>query len=60
VRIGATTVTVLFAPHRRRDGGNGLLWLEQQLAGVQRSIDMALFVFSAHVYAPQVKLPDGV
>jgi len=47
VRIGATTVTVLFAPHRRRDGTNGLLWLEQQLAGVQRSIDMALFVFSS-------------
>jgi phosphatidylserine/phosphatidylglycerophosphate/cardiolipin synthase-like enzyme len=47
VRIGSTTVTVLFAPHRRRDAGNGLLWLEQQLAGVRRQLDMALFVFSA-------------
>jgi len=47
VRIGTTTVTVLFAPHRRRDANNGLLWLEQQLAGVQRQLDMALFVFSA-------------
>ena len=46
VRIGTSTVTVLFAPHRRRDANNGLLWLEQQLAGVQRQLDMALFVFS--------------
>ena len=47
VRIGATTVTVLFAPHRRRDPNHGLRWLEQQLGGVQRRLDMALFVFSA-------------
>ena len=47
VRIGPTTVTVLFAPHRRRNANNGLLWLEQQFAGVQGRIDMALFVFSA-------------
>ena len=47
VRIGPTTVTVLFTPHRRRNANNGLLWLEQQFAGVQGRIDMALFVFSA-------------
>ena len=47
VRIGPTTVTVLFAPHRRRDANNGLLWLEQQFAAVQGQLDMALFVFSA-------------
>jgi len=47
VQIGAATVTVLFAPHRRRDANNGLLWLEQQFAAVQGQLDMALFVFSA-------------
>lgn len=47
VRIGATSVEVLFAPHRRSDAGNGLAWLEQQLAGVRRRLDLALFVFSA-------------
>jgi phosphatidylserine/phosphatidylglycerophosphate/cardiolipin synthase-like enzyme len=47
VQIGPTRVEVLFAPHRRRDDANGLRWLEQQLAGVQRRLDLALFVFSA-------------
>jgi phosphatidylserine/phosphatidylglycerophosphate/cardiolipin synthase-like enzyme len=47
VRIGATTVEVLFAPHRRQDPDNGLLWLERHLAGVQRRLDLSLFVFSA-------------
>jgi len=47
VRVGDSTVTVLFAPHRRSDPDNGLLWLEQQLAGAQRRLNLALFVFSA-------------
>ena len=47
VRVGDTTVTVLFAPHRRRDPNHGLLWLERQLLGVRRQLDLALFVFSA-------------
>jgi len=47
VRIGSTTVEVLFAPHRRSDPHQGLLWLERQLAGVRRRLDLALFVFSA-------------
>ncbi|MEI8250544.1 MAG: phospholipase D-like domain-containing protein [Synechococcus sp. ELA057] len=47
VQIGSTTVEVLFAPHRRHDPGNGLLWLERQLVGVRRKLDLALFVFSA-------------
>lgn len=47
VRIGDTSVEVLFAPHRRSDPFNGLAWLEGQLAGVRRRLDLALFVFSA-------------
>ena len=47
VRIGSTTVEVLFAPHRRRDPDNGLLWLERQLGQVRRRLDLNLFVFSA-------------
>lgn len=47
VRIGATTVEVLFAPHRRQDPDNGLAWLERQLGGVRQRLDLSLFVFSA-------------
>ncbi|MEB3332810.1 MAG: phosphatidylserine/phosphatidylglycerophosphate/cardiolipin synthase family protein [Synechococcaceae cyanobacterium] len=47
VRLGNTTVEVLFAPHRRSDPQNGLLWLQRQLNGVQRRLDLSLFVFSA-------------
>ncbi len=47
VRIGATTVEVLFSPHRRLDPGNGLTWLEQQLLTVRQRVDLSLFVFSA-------------
>ena len=47
VRIGETTVEVLFAPHRRSDPFNGLSWIESQLAGVRRRLDLVLFVFSA-------------
>jgi phosphatidylserine/phosphatidylglycerophosphate/cardiolipin synthase-like enzyme len=46
VRIGPTRVEVLFTPHRRRDPQHGLAWLEAQLAGVRRRLDMSLFVFS--------------
>lgn len=47
VRIGPTTVEVLFTPHRRQDPNNGLAWLQQQLQGVRRRLDLSLFVFSA-------------
>jgi len=46
VRIGGTTVEVLFSPHRRRDPHHGLAWLEEQLAGVRQRLDLSLFVFS--------------
>ena len=47
VLVGQTPVEVLFAPHRRNDPQQGLLWLDRQLARVQRRLDLALFVFSA-------------
>jgi phosphatidylserine/phosphatidylglycerophosphate/cardiolipin synthase-like enzyme len=47
VQIGSTRVEVLFSPHRRRDPHHGLAWLETQLGGARRRIDMSLFVFSA-------------
>ena len=47
VRLGDTTVEVLFSPHRRQDPDNGLAWLEHQLQGVRRRLDLSLFVFSA-------------
>ena len=47
VRIGDSTVEVLFSPHRRRDPHHGLAWLETQLAGVRQRLDLSLFVFSA-------------
>ncbi len=47
VNVGDTTVEVLFAPHRRDDPNQGLAWLATQMASVQRTLDMSLFVFSA-------------
>jgi phosphatidylserine/phosphatidylglycerophosphate/cardiolipin synthase-like enzyme len=46
VQVGPTPVTVLFAPHRRRDPHHGLLLLKELLSGTHRQLDMALFVFS--------------
>jgi len=54
VLVAGTPVTVLFAPHPRRDPDNGLLWLEQQLAATQKRLQLALFVFSAQ------NLADGL
>ncbi|MBM5803867.1 MAG: phosphatidylserine/phosphatidylglycerophosphate/cardiolipin synthase family protein [Cyanobacteria bacterium K_DeepCast_35m_m2_155] len=47
VMVQGTPVQVLFAPHRRNDPNNGLLWLETLLAGSQNRVDLNLFVFSA-------------
>jgi len=55
VMVHGTPVRVLFAPHRRDDPHNGLLWLEQLLAGSRRSVDLKLFVFSAQNLADQLQ-----
>jgi phosphatidylserine/phosphatidylglycerophosphate/cardiolipin synthase-like enzyme len=49
--VGETRVDVLFAPHRKRDLNHGLNWIEQQLDEAGKSIDMALFVFTAQQLA---------
>jgi phosphatidylserine/phosphatidylglycerophosphate/cardiolipin synthase-like enzyme len=47
VLVGKTPVTVLFAPHRRRDGNGGLSLIANTLATAERRVDLALFVLSA-------------
>ena len=47
VMVGNTRIDVLFAPHRQRDPLHSLNWLDNQLSTALRSIDLALFVFSA-------------
>ena len=47
VLVGGTPVTVLFAPHRRQDPNGGLRLIASTLAGAERRVDLALFVFSA-------------
>jgi phosphatidylserine/phosphatidylglycerophosphate/cardiolipin synthase-like enzyme len=56
VRIGSSTVEVLFAPHRRSDPEHGLAWLERHLAGARRSLDLSLFVFSGQNLADALRL----
>ena len=51
VMVGDTRVDVLFAPHPKHHGDHGLNWLNRLLASANRSIDMALFVFSAQQLA---------
>ena len=47
VMVGQTPVEVLFAPHRRSDPNHGLALIDSTLAQAQKSLDLALFVFSA-------------
>ena len=54
VLVANTPVEVLFAPHRRSDAHQGLLWLERQLARVRMRLDLALFVFSAQNLADRL------
>ena len=51
ISVGATEVEVLFAPHADADPANGLALIGQRLGEARRSIDMALFVFSAQPLA---------
>jgi len=44
-------VEVLFAPHADDDPANGLALISHHLAAARRSVDMALFVFSAQPLA---------
>jgi len=54
VRVGNSSVQVLFSPHRRSDPDNGLQWLATQLQGVRSSLDISIFVFSAQNLADEL------
>ena len=47
VQVGDIRVDVLFSPHPRKDRNHGLNLLAEQLKAAKKSLDMALFVFSA-------------
>ena len=51
VQVGKSSVTVLFAPHRRSDPNQGLAQLRQQLERARQRVDLALFVFSDQALA---------
>jgi len=55
-------VDVLFSPHPRRDSNQGLNLLAEQLKAAKKSLDMALFVFSAQQLTNvlQEKVEQGV
>ena len=55
-QLGSDRAGVLFAPHRRDDLDHGLALIRQQLEQAQRSIDLALFVFSAQELADVLEL----
>ena len=54
--LGSDHASVLFAPHRRNNPDHGLALIRQQLEQAQRSIDLALFVFSAQELADVLAL----
>jgi phosphatidylserine/phosphatidylglycerophosphate/cardiolipin synthase-like enzyme len=47
VKIGDSTIQVLFAPHTRDDQNHGINLIAQTLGQAKQTIDLALFVFSA-------------
>ena len=47
MKVGDIRMDVLFSPHPRRDSNHGLNLLAEQLKPAKKSLDMALFVFSA-------------
>ena len=47
LKVGSVNIKVLFPPHAKTHPGHGLAVIEDQLGGAQKTIDLALFVFSA-------------
>ena len=47
VKVGSMNVSVLFPPHAKTHSGHGLDLIEDQLGRAKKTIDLALFVFSA-------------
>jgi phosphatidylserine/phosphatidylglycerophosphate/cardiolipin synthase-like enzyme len=47
IKAGTANISVLFPPHARSHPGHGLDVIEDQLGSAKKTIDLALFVFSA-------------
>jgi phosphatidylserine/phosphatidylglycerophosphate/cardiolipin synthase-like enzyme len=47
IKAGTANISVLFPPHARSHQGHGLDAIEDQLGSAKKTIDLALFVFSA-------------
>ena len=47
LKVGSVNINVLFPPHAKTHPSHGLAVIEDQLGGGQKTIDLALFVFSA-------------
>ncbi len=47
VKVGSAKIEVLFPPHSKTIQGHGLDVIQDQLGSAQKTIDLALFVFSA-------------
>ena len=47
LKVGSVNINVLFPPHAKTHPSHGLAVIEDQLGGAQKTIDLALFVFSA-------------
>ena len=64
VHVSGVRIDVLFAPHAQQHPEHGLQVISQHLAAAKRTIDMALFVFSAqsltNVLAENIKTGIGV
>ena len=62
VKVGDIRMDALFSPHPRRDSNQGLNLLAEQLKAAKKSLDVALFVFSAQQLTNvlQEKVEQGV
>ena len=62
MKVGDIRMDVLFSPHPRRDSNHGLNLLAEQLKVAKKSLDMALFVFSAQQITNMLreKIEQGV
>ena len=47
VKVGSMNVSVMFPPHAKTHSSHGIDVIEDQLGGAKKTIDLALFVFSA-------------
>lgn len=55
IQVNGVTMVVLFAPHPRNTDAHGLHLIDQHLSTARRSIDLALFVFSAQALSNRLE-----